>query len=763
MKRWRFYSTTIIFLLIFAVSTPALAKEPFNVSPPYSKKTVIELSDGFTSTVEIVELNRPFLPESSEEDFPPSLEVKFGKSRNTIPISDIRALHFRPEKRLTYVSDEKHTRLFATEKLSSDENAPPWHSLEYDHDKWERPVRAHPNYRWFYIPGAMWVWRDTDNIHPRTRNLLVRRTFEAPPGATCRRAILYITVDSNLLGLWINGEHLEIMPRELTRTYLALDITSFIKSGENLLCMSVAKSGSGGFSFAGFAYRLDLYMTSTSGTEGALLPSCPVVAYLENGDIVSGNLEDLTNRWLELQTPFGTLKIDRDWIRNIRMNYQKPPEDNNKPGLFKRILGIGDGDGLFTRKEYPHFTLQLHPEEMRNQVGFLLKSGEFINGRILGKENSDIIIKPRYGPDFPIHAGEIDTIYLNLPGRKNFIRYPPRQRAWVCNVHLLNNSGISGLIFDITPEETIIKPPYCEEIRIKNKDILRCVFPFVELTKIRKETALFPDKYPSRIAIIGERNPSGPPYEDTTYCRVQFLLSEMGMEGNLLEPEQMINDSKFNPANYPLLLNLDEMESYYRTVEYPLDAFSSLVTYFKKGGSLAHLAVGAPFYYGTDRNNSQWVKNSGPPKINSILNMNIVIPGEAYDNARAFELPDTRKAGMLYFERNKTTPLSDRLPDRIDFPFIGDTRFRPIVPDETTTRTIFTPIYYLKSSNGRNLGTAMAVLDYLETDEFEANRCFYANHLLFNSEYLEESMLNYLVPRIIDLAVTPEKGRISDQ
>jgi len=234
---------------------------------------------------------------------------------------------------------------------------------------------------------------------------------------------------------------------------------------------------------------------------------------------------------------------------------------------------------------------------------------------------------------------------------------------------------------------------------------------------------------------------------------IQCILSELNMEGILLGPEDFVMENVLTPKRFQILLNIDETETYFKSIHQENDGFNALVNYVKMGGALAHLATGVPAFYGYETQNSHIKRTTSPPYLNEALKMKILMPGEISKDGQTFELPDNYPA-ELFFELNKDTPYAQGLPTRVDFPFNRDTRFRPIVADETSSSTLFTPIYWLKSERGINYGAAMAVIDCYG-DAITHTRCFYVSHLLFTAPLNRHSMLNHLVPKILSLSLNP--------
>jgi hypothetical protein len=743
------------FLLVLWIFITLLASaEGRKTSAPPDKttgKALLETADNQTTTAHILRLNRP-----SDDKIPsppaPGLEVRTLYGLKVFFMEDLRAIHFASLQKISIISDPA-TLLINPDNISPLSEGIHWYELKYDDSRWEKPVLAHPHYRWFYIPGASWIWRRKDSSSPEQDGLFLRRKFQIPADLAPYRAVLSITVDETLHQIFLNGSALPVKDAVLKESYLSLDVSLLIREGENILALKAGKSPREGLSFAGLAFRLDLYCIPKESVTLPLGTPPPADILLENGDHLFGEIISLSDRWLEVQWLQNKTTIDRDWIRRIGLNMGSAADTGDqKRNIFQKVLGKDSREQAPKGgRSYPPFSFLIHPRDEENKIGLLLNTGEFIKGRILELDEDGVVIKPRYGHDFTINLREIKYIYPNEPGTKTYLRYPMEPKPWRCEIILQDGSAISGLMEDLTPESLSVKPPYSQSLNLKTSHIVSTFFPFNPIQRFKKDLSETKDQFLS-VALLGETDPQGPAYEQSHYFKIQCILSELDMEGMLLAPEDLVMENILTPKRFRILLNIDETETYYKSVNRENDGYNALVNYVRKGGSLAHIATGVPAFYGYERQNGYWKRTVSPPYLNETIKMNILTPGEVSKDGQTLELPDNHPS-ELFFELNPSTPYAKGLPIRVEFPFNRDTRFRPIVEDTASTSTLFTPLYYLKSERGTNYGAAMAVIDYLD-DGFQKTRCFYVSHLLYTSLYNRHSMLNYLIPKILSLSLT---------
>gem|GEM_PF-554019 len=756
-----FYMKVFRLLIIFVL--PSLSSFLF-ANPSEGGRIQVSLYDNLTSPAHTIRLVRNYASEKTDIFSQPIFEIDTARGKARIPIEDIYSIQFTPESRQTIVSDPHETLVMDEGRISMNAPGPAWYDVTFNDSTWEHPILAHPNYKWFYIPGAAWVWSRGGAYGGGAETLLIRRKFTIPENLTPTRALLTITVDDSLRETYLNGIPLPLKNISLTHTYATLDVTLLLRDGENILALKAANKPERVLAFAGVAFRLDIDLVPQQAESRFLPAPAPAVLFLENDDRIWGNLISMSDRWVEMDTPLNRIKIDRDWVRLILLHYapqgtpgtnlvsqaDASPPPRKKRNIFQKLLGIGAKFSPTAHTISP-FSLIVYPEDSEGRDGLLLKTGEFINGRVLEIDRRGVTVKPRFGHDFLIDLYQIDAIYPNPPSQKTHIRYPDEDKPWRCEITLLNGTVISGILFDLSPDALTIHPPYAHPMRFKNSTLAHCIFPYVSITRLMKNMAFKKGQYPVAIALIGEMDPGSIPYDHSTYFKIQRILTDLKMESRLLTPEELIDPTIFSVKTYPILLNIDESETYYKTVKKPNDAYGTLVDFVKQGGCLAHLAYGLPAYYGYELQEQRWRRTTTPPLLNDSLFMKILSPGDRSGGALPFELPDN-STSELYFELNTNTPYSIGLPAKVDFPLNPDTRFRPIVPDTTTTSTLFTPIYWLRSDAGQNFGAAMAVIDY-SGGGFRHTRTFYVSHLIFTSEFNGHSMLDYLLPRIISMSL----------
>jgi hypothetical protein len=175
---------------------------------------------------------------------------------------------------------------------------------------------------------------------------------------------------------------------------------------------------------------------------------------------------------------------------------------------------------------------------------------------------------------------------------------------------------------------------------------------------------------------------------------------------------------------------------------------------------------GIPFYHGREWNGNRWVGRPLRQSIPNSLGVGYLAPGESSEAGRAFEIPENR-GEQLHFVRVTDEGIWRSMPERISFPSLEDSRFRPVLSVGDDPATVFEPIYRLVSDTGVNCGTAMAVIRPTE-GEFAAGQIYHiAPALALALDETGEPALHRLLPGVIADALTqrresPEAPSTSD-
>ncbi len=715
---------------------------------------VLEFLDNQTRGVTLIGMPNPRAETVATPAPRPLLQVNDQGHLANVQLQHIRRIYFRGEERLSVVSD-RTVRCFSLGRGQAKIPAPPdWYDQQIITTHWKAVSYAHPNYSWFYIPGAAWVWSTKSWSDTEGETTLFRQIFTIPEDFHVVAAILSITVDHQLDALYLNGDNVKMGPMPLKGQVAQFLVGPLLVAGKNVLAVRASDVGGGKISFAGLAYRIDIRGFRKLGRVKELQPP-GVIAYIENGDMVQGELFGLTPRTVHVSTPYGKMQIDRDWVEQLVMNYEVPPQSPRSPkrSLLKRVLGRKKVFGMFEPQPHKPKAVELVPQMQVEETGLLMKTGEFVAGRLLEDRQETLIVKPRYGSSFAVPFSGVDTVFPNPPGATGYRHYMPESYPYICRLTLVNGDHLSGLLDNMTATHVTLKPLYSDVLTVSNGMIFTVDFPFNARLRTRDllEARRRAGQSAIRIGLIGDIVDRETRFEKSFYYQAQRVLHDLGIQARWLNALEMVKPEALTPSNFSLLLNVDEKERYYNSVRRRDDGFAAIVRYVKDGGNLAHLAVATPFYFGFGAQQHRWVRITQGTQLNNALGMDILLPGDEQPGAKPFELPDNENR-MFHFVLNRESPYARYLPEEVPLALTKDCRFRPVTGNSAPEGATFSPIYVLRDHAGTSYGTAMAVIHYPQ-ETFSGGFGFYVSHLLLHSHFHDTPMIDYLLPRIVEIVL----------
>ena len=745
--------------------------------------TSIEFLDGTTQTGEIV---RIISPDDLFIKIPPrekTLIIKINNAETLIPLPSIFSISPIPAETILFKSNNE-VECFSLGKNAKDIPEPPNWFLHYgSQDFWQKAVTAHQSANWYYIPGAMWIWSNKNWGQINGETVLFRHSFEIPEDFVVARAILYITADSYLESLYLNGVK-TFTPKDcLIGKVAKYDVSQAIENGENLLAFRVSNPQEKEMNFACLAFSLEVdgfYKNRSPFNPQKSQPYPPVILFLEYNDIMKGNLININPQITTIQTEYGKFDISTDWIREIlfssdeniesamgdeeepsaQNDKNKQSEAEQKRGLKNLFGKLGISGSAEKSENYSPIKKsrqdacapiiwKMPRKKMDKKEGVLFKDGKFIEGKTIQIKDYIIKLKPRLDPEEDIPLIGIKSIYPNPPAGKGSPVYDLSEKLIPAIFVLINGDTLCGIIENLTRSDITISTPYSEKMKISLSNILKIYFPYNSI--LRTKLNLQTDKI--IIGILGETKRTTKDYEETTFYKTDRILKMLGVEGKWINPTEIPQKDFLTHENFKIILNLDECEQYYHTIYSKGDGFNAIINYVNNGGNLAHLATGIPFYYGYVAQVNRWTRMTFGGQLNSALKLRVVPPGETSDGIKTFELPENNGA-ELFFVLNKDDPFSKFLPEKVLFPAIKDTRFRPVAPINLSQDEEFHSIYILKDELDKTYGTAFGVVAFKDKNSNTIkNFTAYCSHTLFYSYYQNISMLNFIIPKIIEFSL----------
>ncbi|MFH0794491.1 MAG: hypothetical protein V2A74_10725, partial [bacterium] len=547
--------------------------------------------------------------------------IQLHRQRETVSygLSDLGKIVFYREERLTFTSNDANVYAYSLGQASSTTPDPPGWSdpREPLPESWKPTSLADVFSGWLYIPGAAWIWSEGRWFETNNETVLFRHEFEVPADFYIRRAVYEITADHHLDSLFINGAPLPITRESLVGKRLALECTSYLRNGQNLLAVKASNDRRADVNYAGIAYRLRLWGYS-GATNPPVTNASAVVVFLKNGDRLSGDITKWDKHEVTVKTPYAQISVAFAWVQEILLNY---PDDvvpfTHKPSLGEKLTGIFKKASASKQPRLlPALAWRISPDESVKDSLIELKTGESLNGEVVDAGASGFVVKPRFGTSYEIAVKNVRRIVPRESLQEGLLRYDPRFYAFISRTELTNGDQMTGLLQTLDSHRLTLETPYAEKFDIALNQISSVGFPYHYAALYRKKLEELATASPlPPVALIGDQSSSEQSLDYNLNAQVTNLLEELGLTHRWIDPVELVTPELFNPQKYPVLLNLDCDESYYHTVREDGDGFKALLDYTRNGGSLIHLGRGHPFYYAKVAAQDQRAKTIRTPAI----------------------------------------------------------------------------------------------------------------------------------------------------
>lgn len=644
---------------------------------------------------------------------------------------------------------------------------------------WKRAIVQHPSIAWRYIPRATWIWAERARHHGRNETVLFRHSFQLPEAGRIVSARLEVSADDHIESFFINGRPVHLPTRSLSGEVLQWDVTYLLQGGGNVVAARVTNQQSqwqapqqswGHENYAGFCYRIVCDLAPDLTTERT---APGVFLFMTNGDRLSADLRQVSPKQWAIRHGNRLMQVDPDWIELALMNYGNTiaPKSGFRPLAldtwlqpWKLVQGTHQARRSITLGPEATVAWSHDLKPLEGRQGVLLRNRDWIEGRIDGVRANRVLVKPRYGEAFGVAADRISLLQPNTPNPELQFQFRPSDFLSIVRLRLLNDDRITGALDSLTPTAITIRPLFSSSIRLDLDEVLSIEFIMNAASLYRERLAQgWPDGVPRQIAAIGAPERGSAERVDAVSMAVQRTLWNLGLDMSLnpLDANQIVEPGMLTPERFPVLLNLDQNELYFYSVRAKGDGYEAIRQYVRDGGTIVHLARGVPFHYCYVPRDRRWQIGRAPVQhhLNKALMMDFVTPDRRSRKARPFHVPDNRGQHM-YFVLNRLSPFAQDLPHRVDLPMIPDMRFRPITDDFVTTPAAFFPVYRLADERGTDYGVAMALIRYGRGEE-RPNYGVYVSHLLAQASFRGSSMVEFILPKVLEIALGVQSRAVS--
>ena len=243
-----------------------------------------------------------------------------------------------------------------------------------------------------------------------------------------------------------------------------------------------------------------------------------------------------------------------------------------------------------------------------------------------------------------------------------------------------------------------------------------------------------------QMAVLPLANPDNYVFE---YIRKRGLSDQL----KNLEPNELIDDSVFNPKRFKVCLYLSG-EEYLRTVKTSADADRALRAYTEAGGILVVLATGPyPFYLD---------ENGGEVITGSYFGLTLLGAGEQEDGVGGFETPPSGQK-LRFNVIDNSFRSAGGLSAQLRFPDTDDQRWRPLT--RFAPRYPYEPWVRLEDANDSSLGEAAAWVEKTQQDGKVLARTAYASYLITQQHPQRDKVLDAIFRKVAQKLAHPEKNK----
>ena len=610
-----------------------------------------------------------------------------------------------------------------------------WFSNDIDAIKWKRPKKVMGVYKnWIYIPKADWIWTETNTLKSSGENVVYYKPFNIPKEIKILDANLTIYIDEYLNDLYVNDKPLVVNKSiACSNKPLKWNITYLLNNNNNSIAMKVINSEKIVLNPACIAFRIDVLGIKMPEKDNPSRYIPEFLLLLDNQDIISGELEQITPLYISLKTPYSNLHINRDWIslgystlKEIKASEKKRYEKSfyDVSGSFKR-----NKEDIFVKE--PIFWQVDNREGHEDFIGVITRDKKEHRGDIMELRDGAISLRERHQRPFFFPREDVTIMYFN-PKPNIVIDYYTNIKDPLVRVLMNNGDVITGLLLSMTKKTLNIATPYSERVPLAKDKIIKIEFLKNKILKMKEDIQKIIPK--GTEITVGVLPPHSTDVKDIWFDNVNNMIEEVcnNLEFKFirLSPEQMVDKEFFTPEKINIVFVTNNKDYFYNSVNKEGDGQEAILNYLKNGGKIVIIGTNIPFSYGLNQTAGSLEKVFLGSKLMDEMGLKVISSAVApTEDGISFEIPPNGSA--LRFELNKDLPEMKILPEEIEFPVLSDQLFRPMVNDKPHINIIFKSIYTLKDKENKNFGNAFCVVNYNKEEYNNAKVAYISQPLAY--------------------------------
>ncbi len=613
---------------------------------------------------------------------------------------------------------------------------PPDWKRSYDQiPPWSRAVAAQQTDHLPFINGAVACWVAGPSAPSGANNVyLFRQHFELRQHDRLARATLRLATNADPIELAVNDHPVELATKVGYRL-ASYEITPLLQPGINIVAIRLAERPLS-TEPPGLAFHIEL-LRRAKDTAPPPIRQTDALLTNKQGDRIWGNVHDMNNDGIGLDSPYGRYRIDWNDCGSVLFPaawHEEPPE----PTFVQRVRGRAP-----VPVALPLYGLPLKAAPSPIQDCLLLTENRRTTARPGYARDGQLNFEGIDGKKFAMPINHVLAIYPPQPLEVSFQR--PRSETAILFCRLMTTRGeqLSGLLRQLRGSEAVLETDASNFLTIKTPYISTIYFPYHSANQsgARPSTQkigimpLLPGAEAYRVAYQNDLR------------RVQAADFSIDADTVNLGVETLADTAQLNPARLPVLVNIDPVGEYLHTLGSTADAQNALLRYVEEGGRLIVLARGGAFRTTVLKDGGQMRRTPADmtrPNLLDQIGAKVSRPPAAAGAAIVPFNHPPNDGRTIFFQRSSQLPHKELfgLERRVQLGSMVSAPFYPMVASSGAIT-----LYDLRDENSRIFGPALQIIP--------KGRGFVVviDHLLWESEIDDVPFSESELPKLLRWAL----------